>query len=76
MRRRRGRLQHSVLASCSAGMGPEGGRADKARRLETHVWHAKRMHMVTRQCLSASPCHLRLHRKFNRIELAELAKQG
>jgi hypothetical protein len=54
MRRRRGRLQRSVQASCSAGVAA----GSRERRLETHVWHAKRMSMASRRVLQLdlSPC--------------------
>ncbi|BDA43704.1 probable ribonucleases P/MRP protein subunit POP1 at N-terminal half [Coccomyxa sp. Obi] len=46
MRRRRGRLQQQIVQRCSS-FNP-GAEASTSRRLETHVWHAKRMSMVTR----------------------------
>ena len=44
MRRRRGRLQARFEASAADNTGGQG-----LRRLETHVWHAKRMQMKQRQ---------------------------
>ena len=44
MRRRKARLQQDIVRSLAAGLSATG----KARMLETHVWHAKRMQMATR----------------------------
>ncbi|KAK9829054.1 hypothetical protein WJX72_003659 [[Myrmecia] bisecta] len=46
MRRRPGRMQQSVVDSCAGEPGLR--EALRARRLETHVWHAKRMEMKER----------------------------
>ncbi|CAL8468345.1 g7885 [Coccomyxa elongata] len=46
MRRRRGRLQQQIVQRCST-FSP-GAESSTSRRLETHVWHARRMSMVTR----------------------------
>ena len=51
MRRRKGRLQQGIVQSLAEGPGAPGEKR-KARMLETHVWHAKRMRMTTR-CSSA-----------------------
>jgi hypothetical protein len=47
MRRRKGRLQQGIVQSLVEGPGAPGEKR-KARMLETHVWHAKRMRMTTR----------------------------
>ena len=47
MRRRPGRLRAAAAASCAKDVAD--AEADTApRRLETHVWHAKRFAMHTR----------------------------
>ena len=46
MRRRKARLQQGIVQRLTAGPGTlESG---KPRRLETHVWHAKRMEIISR----------------------------
>jgi hypothetical protein len=47
MRRRKGRLQQKFLQAASNFI--PGANLQAPRRLETHVWHAKRMKMTTRQ---------------------------
>ena len=46
MRRRKARLQQGMVHSPAAG--PIASKSGKQRMLETHAWHAKRMHMATR----------------------------
>ena len=46
MRRRKARLQQCIVQDMAAGPNATGSR--RARMLETHVWHAKRMQMATR----------------------------
>ena len=46
MRRRKARLQQGIMQESAAG--PSASGQGKARMLETHVWHAKRMQMTTR----------------------------
>ncbi len=53
MRRRKGRLQQNILEAASKFV--PGAVPCAARRLETHVWHAKRMKMVTRRVVSKPP---------------------
>lgn len=56
MRRRRGRLQQQIVQRCST-FNP-GAESSTSRRLETHVWHAKRMSMVTRWLSVHPAAHL------------------
>lgn len=51
MRRRKGRLQQDFLEASSNFI--PGAIFEAPRRLETHMWHAKRMKMITRQVYGA-----------------------